>query len=58
MDFPNVSLVVQLGLPSDSEQYVHRVGRTARAGRDGRAVIILFSNESFFVHTNPSLPIN
>ncbi|KAL5386088.1 hypothetical protein PMIN06_006312 [Paraphaeosphaeria minitans] len=58
MDFPNVSLVIQLGLPSDAEQYVHRVGRTARAGRDGRAVIILFSNESFFIHTNPALPIN
>ena len=57
MDFPNVSLVVQLGLPSDTDQYIHRVGRTARAGRDGRAVIILFSNESFFIHTNPSLPI-
>jgi ATP-dependent RNA helicase MSS116 len=57
MDFPNVGLVIQLGLPSDTEQYVHRVGRTARAGRDGRAVIILFENESFFLKVNPSLPI-
>lgn len=57
MDFPNVGLVIQLGLPSNSEQYIHRVGRTARAGRDGRAVMILFSNEGFFPKTNPSLPI-
>ncbi|KAF2639077.1 ATP-dependent RNA helicase MSS116, mitochondrial [Massarina eburnea CBS 473.64] len=57
MDFPNVGLVVQLGLPMNAEQYVHRVGRTARAGKDGRAVIILFANESFFTKTNPGLPI-
>ncbi|KAF2750225.1 DEAD-domain-containing protein [Sporormia fimetaria CBS 119925] len=57
MDFPNVGLVVQLGLPSSGEQYVHRVGRTARAGRDGRAVILLFEDEAFFVKTNPKLPI-
>lgn len=57
MDFPNVGLVIQLGLPSNTEQYIHRVGRTARAGKDGRAVTILFDNESFFVQTNRSLPI-
>lgn len=57
MDFPNVDLVVQVGLPSNGEQYVHRVGRTARADKDGRAVIILTSDESFFLGRNPQLPI-
>ena len=57
MDFPNVDLVVQVGLPSNGEQYVHRVGRTARAGNDGRAVIILTQAESFFLARNPQLPI-
>ncbi|ORX96557.1 P-loop containing nucleoside triphosphate hydrolase protein [Clohesyomyces aquaticus] len=57
MDFPNVGLVIQLGLPSATEQYIHRVGRTARAGKDGRAVMVLFENEAFFVHTNKTLPI-
>jgi ATP-dependent RNA helicase MSS116 len=57
MDFPNVGLVIQLGLPSAAEQYIHRVGRTARAGKDGRAVTLLYQNEAFFVHTNRSLPI-
>jgi len=57
MDFPNVSLVLQLGLPMNSEQYIHRVGRTARAGKGGRAVIILFTFEGFFLKTNQSLPI-
>jgi ATP-dependent RNA helicase MSS116 len=58
MDFPNVGLVVQVGLPSSTEQYVHRVGRTARAGKDGRAVIILSEQESFFPKINRTLPLN
>lgn len=58
MDFPNVGLVVQVGLPSSTEQYVHRVGRTARAGKDGRAVIILTAQESFFPRINKTLPLN
>jgi ATP-dependent RNA helicase MSS116 len=57
MDFPNVGLVVQVGLPSSTEQYVHRVGRTARAGKDGRAVLVLFEKEAFFPKINRTLPI-
>ena len=58
MDFPNVSLVVQVGLPSSGDQYVHRVGRTARAGNEGRAVILLTQRESFFLKINKHLPIS
>jgi ATP-dependent RNA helicase MSS116 len=57
MDFPNVSHVVQIGLPSNSDQYVHRVGRTARAGTEGRAMILLTLRESFFLKINKRLPI-
>lgn len=57
MDFPNVDLIIQVGLPSNREQYVHRVGRTARAGNDGRAVILLTQAESFFITINRHLPI-
>ncbi|KAJ5176195.1 ATP-dependent RNA helicase [Penicillium canariense] len=57
MDFPNVDLVIQVGLPSNGEQYVHRVGRTARAGNDGRAIILLTLAESFFMKVNRHLPI-
>ena len=35
MDYPDVTAVVQVGLPSDKAQYVHRLGRTARAGKAG-----------------------
>ncbi|KAL5335845.1 P-loop containing nucleoside triphosphate hydrolase protein [Aspergillus crustosus] len=57
MDFPNVDLVIQVGVPSSGEQYVHRVGRTARAGNDGRAIIVLTQGEAFFVKNNRHLPI-
>jgi ATP-dependent RNA helicase MSS116 len=46
-----VTLVVQVGLPSSSEQYIHRLGRTARAGRSGKGVIILTPHESGFLRT-------
>ena len=42
----------------NGDQYVHRVGRTARAGKDGRAVILLTQVESFFLKINPQLSIN
>ena len=57
MDFPDVSLVVQAGLPADADSYTHRVGRTARAGKDGRAVIVLTNAEAFYIKVNPQFPI-
>ena len=38
IDVPSVSCVVNLDLPLESESYVHRIGRTARAGESGKAV--------------------
>ena len=57
MDFPDVSLVLQVGLPLDADAYTHRVGRTARAGKDGRAVILLTETESFYLRDNRQFPI-
>ena len=42
LDIPEVDLIVQLGPPKDVESYIHRSGRTARAGRKG--VCITFYN--------------
>ncbi|KAJ1024474.1 hypothetical protein NDA13_004407 [Ustilago tritici] len=49
IDIPGISLVLQLGLPSSLEQYIHRLGRTARAGKEGRGVLILAEFEKFFL---------
>lgn len=57
MDFPDINLVVQIGVPSDKDQYVHRVGRTGRAGKGGQAVMILAPEEMWFVENNPEFPI-
>lgn len=45
MDFPNVSHVIQVGLPRSSDDYVHRIGRTGRAGKPGEGWLILNDDE-------------
>jgi len=45
MDFPDVSHVIQIGLPKSSDDYVHRIGRTGRAGKSGQGWLILNDDE-------------
>lgn len=45
LDFPAVDWVVQVDCPEDADTYIHRVGRTARFERDGRAVLFLDPSE-------------
>ncbi|KAL8931515.1 MAG: hypothetical protein Q9216_007175, partial [Gyalolechia sp. 2 TL-2023] len=45
LDFPAVDWVIQVDCPEDADTYIHRVGRTARYERNGRAVIFLAPTE-------------
>jgi ATP-dependent RNA helicase RhlE len=45
IDVKGISLVVNYDLPEEPESYVHRIGRTARAGRDGIAVAFCDDSE-------------
>ncbi|EDS45882.1 DEAD box ATP-dependent RNA helicase [Culex quinquefasciatus] len=49
IDVPSVDLVVQYHAPQILADYVHRVGRTARAGQSGKAVLFLDPAETDFV---------
>ena len=58
LDIPGVSHVYNFDIPKDSKEYIHRIGRTARAGKEGMVINILsdrdhtnFSN-LFRVHSN------
>ncbi len=45
IDVNNLSHVINYSLPQDSESYVHRIGRTGRAGNEGTAITFISSSE-------------
>ena len=45
LDVERISLVVNYDMPFDGEAYVHRIGRTGRAGRTGMAILFLTPRE-------------
>ncbi|KAK0636918.1 P-loop containing nucleoside triphosphate hydrolase protein [Bombardia bombarda] len=58
MDFPNVSHVIQVHTPPDREQYIHRLGRTGRAGKEGQGWLLVGDLELATARERlPGLPI-
>lgn len=45
IDIDDITLVINYDVPHDAEDYVHRIGRTARANRDGRAITFVSKDE-------------
>ena len=41
VDIKDIDLVINFDVPANAEEYVHRIGRTARAGSDGRALTLV-----------------
>lgn len=50
LDIANLPAVINYDLPADSEDYVHRIGRTGRAGRKGLAISLFVEAERHKIH--------
>ncbi len=48
IDIDDITLVVNFDVPHDTEDYVHRIGRTARADRDGRAITLINEMDMYY----------
>jgi len=57
LDYPDVTAVIQVGIPSARDQYIHRLGRTGRAGKSGRCILLLHDFEEFFLKSLKDLPV-
>ncbi len=50
IDIDNISLVINYDIPQDSESYVHRIGRTGRISKEGRAITFVTPYEGRFLN--------
>jgi ATP-dependent RNA helicase DDX49/DBP8 len=50
LDIPDVGLVINYDLPRNPDDYIHRVGRTARAGRKGTSISLMGIRDVELVH--------
>jgi superfamily II DNA/RNA helicase len=47
IDIDDIQLVINYDVPHDEEDYVHRIGRTARAGRGGKAITLVSEKDQY-----------
>ncbi|KAK1775010.1 ATP-dependent RNA helicase [Copromyces sp. CBS 386.78] len=55
IDFKNVAAVINFDMPTSSSSYIHRIGRTARAGRAGIALSMVVPHDLFGKHKPTSI---
>ena len=48
IDIDDIAVVINYDVPRDVEDYVHRIGRTARAGRGGRAITLVSERDQMY----------
>jgi ATP-dependent RNA helicase DDX18/HAS1 len=60
LDIPAVDWILQYDPPENPKEYIHRVGRTARAGKQGKALLFLLENEKGFLRylKESNVPLN
>ena len=51
LNMKDIDLVINYDVPQDPESYVHRIGRTARAGKSGKAIMFVTNTEMRSVQT-------
>ena len=56
LDVERISHVVNYDIPYDTEAYVHRIGRTGRAGRQGDAILFVAPREQRMLRHGPGNP--
>lgn len=57
MNYPDVTLVIQVGIPSDRANYIHRLGRTGREGKAGEGILLVAPWEEHFLDEIKDLPL-
>ena len=48
IDIDDIRMVINYDVPHDVEDYIHRIGRTARADRDGEAITLVSEEDMFY----------
>jgi ATP-dependent RNA helicase DeaD len=51
LDVERISHVINYDIPHDTESYVHRIGRTGRAGRSGDAILFMTPREKYLLRS-------
>ncbi|WJX39765.1 RNA helicase [Trifolium repens] len=49
--------LIQVGIPSDREQYIHRLGRTGREGKEGNSILLIAPWEEYFINEIKDIPL-